>query len=187
MYLIIPLNSGRTAVNGSDFYIGNSSNTPCQLARLDQVPAGYTHPVEKQCNYSYIHPSSQQCSNVNATTLDGHPASYFATAASNLQMGYVEYVGTASGTSDEGQTIQINPNARLVIVSVQLTRLSVGASNGCRPHYAVLTTSYRNIGPGNYGTVTWSGSSITVVSHYSYGGFYGFNTSDTRYIIIYFY
>lgn len=63
--LKIPLISGRTAVNGSDFYIGNSSNTPCQLARLDQIPAAYTHPPTKQCNYVYTHPSTIQC---NAAT-----------------------------------------------------------------------------------------------------------------------
>ena len=57
--------SGRTAVNGSDFYIGNSSNSPCRLARLDQIPAGYVHPTTKQCNYSYKHPSTIQC---NAST-----------------------------------------------------------------------------------------------------------------------
>ena len=56
------MNSGRTLVNGSDLYIGNSSNLPCQIARLDQVPAGYTHPTEKQCNYTYTHPSSKLCS-----------------------------------------------------------------------------------------------------------------------------
>ena len=54
--------SGRTLVNGSDLYIGNSSNLPCQIARLDQVPAGYMHPTEKQCNYTYTHPSSKLCS-----------------------------------------------------------------------------------------------------------------------------
>lgn len=165
-------------MNDNNFYCGSESNLPCQLALKSDIP-NITQ---------YVHPSSQQCVNVNATTLDGHPASYFATAASNLQMGYVEYVGTAaSGYSDAGQTIQINPNARLVIVSVQLSEYCVSTSNGARPHYVVLTTSYRNIGPARYGTVTWSGSSITVVSHYSYGSFYGFNTSNTRYIIIYFY
>lgn len=39
-------------VNGSDFYCGNSSSTPCQLALKNQIPSAYVHPSTKQCNYS---------------------------------------------------------------------------------------------------------------------------------------
>nr|DAO30549.1 MAG TPA: hypothetical protein [Caudoviricetes sp.] len=39
-------------VNGSDFYCGNSSGSPCQFALKNQIPSAYTHPSEKQCNYS---------------------------------------------------------------------------------------------------------------------------------------
>ena len=39
-------------VDGSDFYCGNSSGSPCQLALKNQVPSQYVHPSTKQCNYS---------------------------------------------------------------------------------------------------------------------------------------
>ncbi len=39
-------------MNGSDFYCGNASGSPCQLALKDQVPSQYVHPSTKQCNYS---------------------------------------------------------------------------------------------------------------------------------------
>lgn len=39
-------------VDGSDFYCGNSSSTPCQLALKNQIPSQYVHPSTKQCNYS---------------------------------------------------------------------------------------------------------------------------------------
>ena len=52
-------------VKNNEFYCGSAGNLPCQLARLDQIPAGYVHPSTKQCNYSYTHPSTIQC---NAST-----------------------------------------------------------------------------------------------------------------------
>ena len=48
-------------VSGSDFYCGNSSGSPCQLALKNQLPLAYVHPVAKQCNYAYTHPSEKQC------------------------------------------------------------------------------------------------------------------------------
>ena len=39
-------------VKDSDFYCGNSSSTPCQLALKNQIPSQYVHPSTKQCNYS---------------------------------------------------------------------------------------------------------------------------------------
>lgn len=39
-------------VNGSDFYCGNSSGSPCQFALKSQIPSQYVHPTSKQCNYS---------------------------------------------------------------------------------------------------------------------------------------
>ena len=39
-------------VNGSDFYCGNSSGSPCQFALKNQIPSAYVHPSTKQCNYS---------------------------------------------------------------------------------------------------------------------------------------
>lgn len=39
-------------VNGSDFYCGNSSGSPCQFALKSQIPSQYVHPSTKQCNYS---------------------------------------------------------------------------------------------------------------------------------------
>lgn len=39
-------------VNGSDFYCGNSDNSPCQFALKSQIPSQYVHPFTKQCNYS---------------------------------------------------------------------------------------------------------------------------------------
>ena len=58
------MNSGRILVNGSSFYCGNSTSSPCQLALKSDIPnvTQYVHPAEKQCNYTYTHPSSQQCS-----------------------------------------------------------------------------------------------------------------------------
>ena len=44
------MNSGRTAVLGDDLYIGNSSNSPVQIARTNQIPVAYTHPSEIQCD-----------------------------------------------------------------------------------------------------------------------------------------
>lgn len=51
-------------MNGSDFYLGNSSQNLSQLALKTDIPSvtQYVHPAEKQCNYTYTHPSSQQCS-----------------------------------------------------------------------------------------------------------------------------
>ena len=48
-------------VNGSDFYCGNSSGSPCQFALKSQIPSQYVHPTSKQCNYAYTHPSTKQC------------------------------------------------------------------------------------------------------------------------------
>lgn len=39
-------------VNGSDFYCGNSDDSPCQFALKSQIPSQYVHPSTKQCNYS---------------------------------------------------------------------------------------------------------------------------------------
>lgn len=39
-------------VDGSNFYCGNSSGSPCQLALKNQIPSAYIHPSAKQCNYS---------------------------------------------------------------------------------------------------------------------------------------
>ena len=68
------MNSGRILVNGSSFYCGNSTSSPCQLALKSDIPnvTQYVHPSTKQCNYVYTHPSTQQCSNVNASLLSGH-------------------------------------------------------------------------------------------------------------------
>ena len=48
------MNSGRTAVLGNSIYIGNGSNSPCQMACMSDIPeiVPYTHPTTKQCNYS---------------------------------------------------------------------------------------------------------------------------------------
>lgn len=67
-FLIIPLNSGQTLVNGSSVYIGNSSNHPCQMACMSDIPVQYVHPTTKVCNYSYTHPSTKQCSWVPDTS-----------------------------------------------------------------------------------------------------------------------
>lgn len=58
----MPLDSGRLLVNGSSFYLGNSTSNLCQLALKTDIPSGYIHPAEKQCNYAYTHPSTKQCS-----------------------------------------------------------------------------------------------------------------------------
>ena len=49
---------------GDSIYIGNGSNSPCQLACMADIPevTHYVHPSEKQCNYIYTHPSTIQCS-----------------------------------------------------------------------------------------------------------------------------
>ena len=39
-------------VDGSDFYCGNSSGSPCQFALKNQIPPAYVHPATKVCNYS---------------------------------------------------------------------------------------------------------------------------------------
>lgn len=39
-------------VSGNDFYCGNGSGYPCQLALKNQIPSAYIHPSTKQCNYS---------------------------------------------------------------------------------------------------------------------------------------
>lgn len=49
-------------MNGNDFYVGNGSCQLSQIARLNQIPAAYTHPTNKQCNYAYTHPTGKQCS-----------------------------------------------------------------------------------------------------------------------------
>lgn len=46
------MQSGRLLVSGADFYCGNSSGSPCQLALKNQIPSQYIHPATKQCNYS---------------------------------------------------------------------------------------------------------------------------------------
>ena len=45
-------------VNGSDFYCGNSSGSPCQLALKNQIPSQYVHPAAKVC-------SGGDCSRLN--------------------------------------------------------------------------------------------------------------------------
>ena len=60
--MIIPLNSGQILVSGSNFYCGSSTSGLCQLALKSDIPAAYTHPTTKQCNYFYTHPSTIQCS-----------------------------------------------------------------------------------------------------------------------------
>ena len=39
-------------VNGSDFYCGNSSGSPCQFALKNQIPSQYVHPSTKQCSWT---------------------------------------------------------------------------------------------------------------------------------------
>ena len=57
------MNSGRILVNGSSFYLGNSTSNLCQLALKSDIPnvTQYVHPITKQCNYSYTHPATKQC------------------------------------------------------------------------------------------------------------------------------
>lgn len=49
-----PLISGRLLVNGNDFYVGNSSQNPSQLALKTDIPtvSQYVHPTEKQCSWN---------------------------------------------------------------------------------------------------------------------------------------
>lgn len=74
-------------MNDNNFYCGSESNLPCQLARLDQVPEQYVHPVTKVCNYIYTHPTEKQCnytpdlSNVNASKLQGYTYQQIVDAA----------------------------------------------------------------------------------------------------------
>ena len=74
-------------MNNNSFYCGSSSNLPCQLARLDQVPEQYVHPATKICNYIYTHPTEKQCnytpdlSNVNASKLQGYTYQQIVDAA----------------------------------------------------------------------------------------------------------
>ena len=55
------MNSGRILVNGSSFYLGNSTSNLCQLALKSDIPTQYVHPATKQCNYTYTHPQACQC------------------------------------------------------------------------------------------------------------------------------
>lgn len=45
-------------VDGSDFYCGNSSGSPCQFALKNQIPSAYVHPTAKVC-------SGGDCSRLN--------------------------------------------------------------------------------------------------------------------------
>ena len=79
--LKIPLNSGRTAVSGSSIYIGDSSNLPCRMACMSDIPevTQYVHPANKVCNYNYVHPSTKQC-NYSYT----HPSAIQCSAATEI-------------------------------------------------------------------------------------------------------
>ena len=141
------MNSGQILVNGSSFYIGNSSNSPCQLARLDQIPAGYVHPSTKQCNYSYTHPSTIQCNvateinNLKSSVSNGKTqianaitgkgvttssSTSFATMASNINsIATIDSLPTGAGTlisevTEYQSTFTVPSNARYGILSYLL-------------------------------------------------------------------
>ena len=90
------MNSGRILVNGSSFYCGNSTSGLCQLALKTDIPeiTQYVHPTEKQCNYVYTHPSIQQCSNVNAISLNGHTYNDITSIIASSQPIIIEKVYT---------------------------------------------------------------------------------------------
>lgn len=151
MILIIPLNSGRTAVLGNDLYIGNSSNSPIQVARVDQIPATYVHPSSIQCsaateiNSLKSSVSSGKASIASAITGKGISTSSsasFSTMASNIRnlqtASTSELIQVASaGTSGWGTSIHIDVPSQYR-KSMSWLRIGSQGTDNDRDLYAVL-------------------------------------------------
>ena len=109
-------------MNDNNFYCGSESNLPCQLARLDQIPAGYVHPSTKQCNYVYTHPTTKQCTwtpdlSSVSKELDALTKVHTATGSA-VSKRVDEYAGEADGfvnVIDLSSYFKIGRNCRICI------------------------------------------------------------------------
>ncbi len=83
-------------VNGSDFYCGNSSGSPCQFALKNQIPSQYVHPSSKQCNYSVDLSGYAQISQI--------PSSLRGDYGTPLEMGkYIDFHESGSSSDYDGR------------------------------------------------------------------------------------
>lgn len=103
-------------VNGSDFYCGNSSGSPCQFALKSQIPSQYVHPTTKQCNYAYAHPSEKQCNysvdlSGYAKTSDLNSLKTSVSSGKQLVAAAVTGNGVSTAADASFQTIANNINA----------------------------------------------------------------------------
>ena len=170
-------------MNDNNFYCGSSSNLPCQLARLDQVPAQYVHPATKVCNYSYTHPNTKQCSGGDASTLNGLNAEQLL---SQIKSGSI-YVRRYTGNCPDGlmsQTFPIPFYPSVLIIfredgffsnGSNITSYPFGIVTPSNPYFYIRDTKYGiHLNPSN--TVT-----VSNVTNYQTAGF---NLSGKAYVIL---
>ncbi len=91
-------------VNGNDFYCGNSSSSPCQLALKNQIPSAYVHPSTKQCNYSVDLSGYAKSSELNSLKTS-------VSSGKSLVASAVTGKGVSTAADASFQTIADNINA----------------------------------------------------------------------------
>ena len=146
-----PLNSGRLLVNGSDFYIGDSSNQRTQLARLDQVPSTYIHPSTKQCNYSV------DLSNINASRLQGYTYQQIINTSKSTEIVKIAHTNPSGPWNTRGtQPMIIDNHSDLNSYKTLFAVLSVPSGNGA------------NSGNGGYNEILIGDKALFHIGPYPY-------------------
>lgn len=112
-------------VSGSDFYCGNSMNSPCQLALKNQIPSQYVHPSTKQCNYSIDTSQFATASDLNSLkNTIGNPCKI-----NTIYDGWYSYTTTGdfSNTSTicQAKNAPSIPNAAITKVAITNTSIKL--------------------------------------------------------------
>lgn len=106
-----------------------------KLARLADIPAAYTHPATKQCNYSYTHPSTKQCD--AAAGSHTHDDRYYTEAEVNNLL---------SGKQDSSSAINTGNIASQTVNYANGANYANSAGNS-----DTVDGWHMNLDPGSYG------------------------------------
>lgn len=131
-------------VNGSDFYCGNSSGSPCQFALKSMIPSAYVHPSTKQCNYSVDLSGYAKTSDLNSLKTS-------VSSGKSLVAAAVTGKGVSTAADASFQTIANNVNAISTGLGSGIATIMVSGSQTINAGDIVY------LGPG----ITWDDSNYT--------------------------
>lgn len=127
-------------VDGSDFYCGNSSGSPCQLALKNQIPSQYVHPSTKQCNYSVDLSGYAKTSELNSLKTSVSEGKSLVAAA-------VTGKGVSTAADATFQTMSDNINKLSVFTRVRRVSDTLNCTySGYRLNGNTITLSCKTLG-----------------------------------------